>query len=255
MGDDDVGGEGLDGLHVAPPVLVHVDDDVGGLEAAQAVEPDRLRASHPRNGLDRGPRMDAEGGAAGHERSEPEVEEQLRDARDEGDDARRRRGAGMLAARVVGVLRRHHRRHRSADPLLFACLSRITSLSPAAVADPLAVAGRTPSRRLQERTRRRGRASGGRGVSRIPGRRNAPPSSPFGLGRAGIEVSSSPAGARRTMNKTTRMGIDLGKNTHHVCAMVRTGAGQLESTAARVRAEGCGFEWPHRGAVRVAGPG
>ena len=57
------------------------------------------------------------------------------------------------------------------------------------------------------------------------------------------------------MNKTTRMGIDLGKNTHHVCAMVRTGAGQLESTAARVRAEGCGFEWPHRGAVRVAGPG
>ena len=112
VGDDDVGGEGLDGLHVAPPVLVHVDDDVGGREPPQPVEPDRLRASDPRDRIDRRLRMDAERGAAGHGRAEPEVEEQLRDARDEGDDPGRGPGPGVLAARVVGALRGHRFRPR-----------------------------------------------------------------------------------------------------------------------------------------------
>ena len=39
---------------------------------------------------------------------------------------------------------------------------------------------------------------------------------------------STPQGARRTMNKITRMGIDLGKNTFHVCAMDRAGHVVLE---------------------------
>ena len=74
-------------------------------------------------------------------------------------------------------------------------------------------------------------ALGERGTWPIPGRRDAPPSSPFGFARAGVEMSSAPAGARRMMNKVTRLGVTLGKNTVHVFAMVRTGAG---CTAARL---------------------
>ena len=35
------------------------------------------------------------------------------------------------------------------------------------------------------------------------------------------------------MNKITRMGIDLGKNTFHVCAMERTGRVVLEKQLTR----------------------
>jgi len=93
------------------------------------------------------------------------------------------------------------------------------------------------------RTCRRGRASGGRSMSRIPGRRDAPPSSPLGFARAGVGMSSAPAGARRPTNKVTRLGITLGRNTLHVCAMVRTGAGRptarLPGSASR-NADSCG---------------
>src|SRR5204862_6083850 len=70
------------------PVLVDVEDDVGGPQRAQLVEIDILGAADfgdPANEL---ARMDAEAGSPHELRCESEIADELRDARDQTHDSR-----------------------------------------------------------------------------------------------------------------------------------------------------------------------
>ena len=96
------------------PVLVDVDDDVRRRELADPVDLHVLRAPDLRDRRDGLPRVDAEAGAPDELPGEPEVAEELGDARDEADDAgvgagrRVRRDAG-IASRADGArVRRSH---------------------------------------------------------------------------------------------------------------------------------------------------
>ncbi len=86
--DDDRRHEARDLLDRLAPVLVDVHDDVGRGKLPDPVDLDVLGAADLRDGADDVSRMDAEPGSADELRSEPEIAEQLGDARNEADDPR-----------------------------------------------------------------------------------------------------------------------------------------------------------------------
>ena len=118
------------------------------------------------------------------------------------------------------------RRPPRADPLLLPCLAGITSLPPAAAADPLAAAGWTPSRHCygvdSSSTLRLRRAR------HVAHSHEMGCSAPFPVRarkrRDGSVFRSSGSEANHEL-RLPDWGIALGTNAIHVFAMVRTGAG------------------------------
>ena len=88
MGDDDVGHERGQRIRIFAAVLVHVDDDVGRLQRPDPIQARGLGAPYPRDVRNAVARVDAERGTPDHQASGPEVEEELGDARHQGDDPR-----------------------------------------------------------------------------------------------------------------------------------------------------------------------
>ena len=79
-----------DGLDLVFDVLVDVDDDVAGGEFAQTIELELLGAADAGHGLDTGLGMNAVVGASDQPVGQPEVEQKLRQAGHQRDDARLR---------------------------------------------------------------------------------------------------------------------------------------------------------------------
>ena len=97
-------------FRVLAAVLVHVHDDVGRLEGADAIDARGLGTAHAWDIRDTVARVDTERCSSDHPIPDPEIEEKLGDARDERDDPC---VAGRRRVRRPGRVAQHLTRHQS----------------------------------------------------------------------------------------------------------------------------------------------